>query len=81
MALFPVQGIVEGDFVVVLAPVDDADPMTVVAQKIAHHGVGLRVPARDRPLRVRHHGRVLDDDATVMTAGVAPMDVLEVVVG
>ena len=48
MALFPVQGIVEGDFVIVLVPVDDTDPMTVVAEKIAHHGVGKRVAAHRR---------------------------------
>jgi len=30
MALFPVQGIFEGDFVVLLVPVDTDDPMTVV---------------------------------------------------
>ena len=52
MALFPVQGIVEGDFVIVLVPIDDTDPMTVVAEKIAYHGVGKRVPVQDRPLKV-----------------------------
>ncbi len=56
MALFPVQGIVEGDFVVVLVTADDTDPMTVVAQTIAHHGIGTRVAAQDRPLKVRYQG-------------------------
>lgn len=78
MALFPVQGVFEGDFVVLLVPIDDADPMTVVAQKVAHHAAGHRVPAQDRPLLVRHGDRVLADDDTVVTAGVGPMDVLEV---
>jgi toluene monooxygenase system protein B len=64
--------------VVLLAPVDDQDPMTVVAEKIAYHAIGRRVRGQQRPLVVRHNGRRLDDDATVVTAGVAPMDVLEV---
>ncbi|MBL8929698.1 MAG: hypothetical protein JNL54_06215 [Kineosporiaceae bacterium] len=78
MALFPVQGIVEGDFVIVLAPVDDTDPMTVVAEKIAYHGVGKRVAVRPGPLKVRWKGTILADDATIASTGCAPMDVLEV---
>jgi toluene monooxygenase system protein B len=81
MAPFPVQGIVEGDFVVVLVPVDDTDPMTVVAEKIAYHGIGRRVPAQDRPLKVRYRGELLADDATITSAGCTPLDVLEVVPG
>jgi toluene monooxygenase system protein B len=78
MALFPVQGIFEGDFVVILVPIDDEDPMTVVAEKIAHHVVDHRVGEQDRPMQVRHNGTVLAPDATVVDAGVAPLDVLEV---
>lgn len=78
MALFPVQGIVEGDFVVVLVPVGDTDPMTVVAEKIAHHGIGKRVAATGGPLKVRWNGEVLADDATIAGLGCAPLDVLEV---
>jgi toluene monooxygenase system protein B len=81
MALFPVQGIVEGDFVVVLVPVDDTDPMTTVAEKIAHHGIGKRVLPQERPLKVRYQGVVLDDASTIVDAGCAPMDVLEVIYG
>jgi toluene monooxygenase system protein B len=79
MALFPVQGIFEGDFVVLLVPVDTDDPMTVVAEKIAHHVVGRRVAAQDKPMRIRRQGEFLDDDATVAEANLAPLDVLEVV--
>jgi toluene monooxygenase system protein B len=78
MALFPVQGIFDEDFVVVLVPIDDEDPMTVVAEKIAHHTVNLRVAPQDRPMRVRHRGEVLASDATVVSAGIAPLDVLRV---
>lgn len=79
MAMFPVQGVVEGDFVVVLVTADNEAPMTEVAQAIAHHGVGKRVPAQDRPLKVRYQGKVLSDDATILSTGCAPMDVLEVI--
>ena len=79
MALFPVQGIFDGDFVVLLVPVDTDDPMTVVAEKIAHHVVGRRVAAQDRPMRVRRRGEFLADDATVAESRLSPLDVLEVV--
>jgi toluene monooxygenase system protein B len=59
--------------------VDDTDPMTVVAEKIAYHGVGKRVPAEDRPMKVRRSGEVLDDEETLAGVGAAPLDVLEVV--
>ncbi len=78
MALFPVQGVVEGDFVVLLVAVDDEDPMGVVAEKIAYHAVNRRVAARAGSPRVRHNGKELDPQATVVTAGVGPMDVLEI---
>ena len=64
MALFPVQGIFDGDFVVLLVPVDTNDPMTVVAEKIAHHVVGRRVAAQDRPMRVRCQGEFFADEQT-----------------
>lgn len=76
MALFPVQGIFDGDFVVTLTAIDTEDPMSVVGAKIAHHAVGRRVEEQDRPIEVRLGGTVLDPDATVLTAGVAPLDVL-----
>lgn len=78
MALFPLQAVFDGDFVVLLVPVDDEDPMTVIADKVAHHVVDHRVAAQDRPLRVRHDGNLLPDDATVVSAGVGPLDVLQV---
>jgi toluene monooxygenase system protein B len=78
VALFPVQGIVEGDFVVLLAAIDSEDPMSTVATKIAHHAVDRRIEAQDGPLQVRHNGTVLHPDDTVVSAGVAPMDVLVV---
>lgn len=79
MAMFPIQGITEGDFVVVLALVDDEQPMSEVAQAIAYHGIGKRVAPQDRPLRVRYQGELLADDATIQSVGCAPLDVLEAV--
>ncbi len=79
MALFPLQGIFDGDFVVLLVPVDTEDPMTVVAEKIAYHVVGRRVAAQDRPMRVRRQGEFLADETTVAEANLTPLGVLEVV--
>jgi toluene monooxygenase system protein B len=78
VALFPAQAIFEGDFVVLLVPVDDEQPMTEVAQAVAHHVVGKRVPAQDRPLQVSYNGTVLADDATISGSGIAPLEVLRV---
>lgn len=77
MALMPVQGQVEGDFVLNLVPIDSDDTMDVVAAKIAHHSVNRRVALQERPLRVRFDNRVLPQDATAATAGVRPLDFLE----
>jgi toluene monooxygenase system protein B len=78
MALFPLQAVFDGDFVVLLVPVDDGDPMTTVAAKVAYHAAGHRVAEQDRPLQARHRGAVLAGDATVTSAGVGPMDVIQV---
>lgn len=78
MALFPAQAIFEGDFVVLLVPVDDEQPMTEVAQAVAHHVVGKRVAAQDRPMQVTYNGEVLADDATLAGSGIAPLEVLRV---
>jgi toluene monooxygenase system protein B len=44
MALFPIIGRFVGDFVPLLVPVDTEDTMDVVAQKVAVHSVGRRIP-------------------------------------
>ena len=78
MALLPLQGLFLGDFVLVVAPVDDQDPMSTVAQKVAYHVVGKRVAAQDRPMQVRFNGEVVAEDATPATLGMLPMDFVEV---
>ena len=78
MALFPLQAVFDGDFVVLLVPVDDADSVTTIAEKVAAHSAGHRVATQDRPLQVRYRAAVLADEATVVSAGIGPMDVIEV---
>jgi toluene monooxygenase system protein B len=78
MAPLPVQAIFDGDFVVLLVPVDTDDPMPVVAEKVAHHAVGRRVAKQDRPMRVRHAGQFLADETTIADANLSPLDILEV---
>ena len=78
MALFPAQAIFEGDFVVLLVPVDDEQPMSEVAAAVAHHVVGKRVEAQDRPLQVTYNGEVLSADSTIASHQIPPLDVLRV---
>ncbi|WP_067970859.1 toluene-4-monooxygenase system B family protein [Mycolicibacter icosiumassiliensis] len=77
MAPLPVQGLVEGDFVVQLVPIDSDDTMDVVAGKLAHHSVNRRVAPQNKPLRVRFNGQVLPADATPASVGIAPLDFVE----
>jgi toluene monooxygenase system protein B len=46
MALFPIYGVFRGDFVPHLVAVDTEDTMQQVAEKIAVHSVGRRLPRR-----------------------------------
>jgi toluene monooxygenase system protein B len=78
MALLPLQGLFLGDFVLVVAPVDDQDPMSTVAQKVAYHVVGKRVAEQDRPMQVRFNDEIVAEDATPATLGMLPMDFVEV---
>jgi toluene monooxygenase system protein B len=79
MALFPLQGLFLGDFTVHLVPVDDADPMTVIAEKVAYHTVGRRLPVREgAAMKVIHKGQVVPGDQTVTQAGIGPMDLVTV---
>ncbi|MEP7300774.1 MAG: toluene-4-monooxygenase system B family protein [Caldimonas sp.] len=53
MALFPIYGVFQGDFVPHLVAVDTDDTMNQVAEKIAVHSVGRRVPRRPGEPRYR----------------------------
>jgi toluene monooxygenase system protein B len=80
MALFPITGRFAGDFVPHLVPVDTADTMDQVAEKVAVHSVGRRVPApaEPRPYDVLLHGRVIDPGTTLGELGLAPLQWLDV---
>ncbi len=78
MALFPLQANFRGDFVVLLVPVDDADDMTSVAEKVSQHSIGLRVAERNAPKRVYYNGKELPSDMTVGKSGIQMMDWIEV---
>jgi toluene monooxygenase system protein B len=78
MAMVPLQAVFRGDCLTLLVPVDDRDTMDVVAQKVAHHVIHRRLPARDAPMRVRYDERVLPMDLTVAQAGLSPLSFVEV---
>lgn len=69
----PINAKFQDDFVTQLVLVDDTDTMAQVAEKVAHHVVGRRVPARDVGMVVRYEGEILADDVTVTDAGIGPL--------
>mgnify|MGYP005812235773 CR=1 FL=1 len=77
MAMIPLQTAFRGDFVVQLVPVDDADDMVSVAEKIAYHAVNLRVAKRDLPMAVWFNGKQLPADMKVAESGIGVMDYVE----
>jgi toluene monooxygenase system protein B len=78
MATVPLQAAFRGDFATLLVLVDDEDTMEVVAQKVAYHVIGRRLPPQDAPLRVQHSGLVLLPNQTVAQAAMPPMSFVEV---
>lgn len=78
MAMVPLTAAFRGDFVVQLVPVEDTDAIYEVAEKVAAHAVGLRVAPKDAPMEVVFKGEALDSDETVASAGIGPMDFVEV---
>ena len=75
MALFPIIGRFEGDFVPHLCPVDTEDRMPVIAEKVAVHSVGRRVPPnpKSQGYEVLVDGEVIDDDKTLGELNLAPL--------
>lgn len=66
MALFPIYGLFKGDFVPHLVAVDTDDSVDQVAQKVAVHSVGRRLPERTGvPYRVSVGERAVPNDATL----------------
>ena len=67
MALFPIIGRFEGDFVPHLVAVDTDDTIDQVAEKVAIHTVGRRLPepSRAKGYDVLLHGKALAGEVTL----------------
>ena len=78
MATVPLQAVFRGDFATMLILVDDEDTMEVVAQKVAYHVIGRRLPPQKAPMRVQYNGLVLPPDQTVAQAAMPQMSFVEV---
>lgn len=69
----PINAMFDGDFVTQLVLVEDSDTMPQVAEKVAYHVVGRRLPPRDAPMHVRYEGRRVPNDQTVTSASIGPL--------
>jgi hypothetical protein len=80
VALFPITGRFVGDFVPHLVPVDTDDTMDVLAEKVAVHSVGRRIPAPADPLgyEVLLGERVVAPATTVAELGLQPLQWVDV---
>ena len=78
MSLIPLAAAFRQDFVVQIIPVEDTDTMEMVAQKVAAHAVDLRVAPKKVPMLVVFEGKSLPSEDTVASAGIGPMDFIEV---
>jgi toluene monooxygenase system protein B len=80
VAPFPVVGRFVGDFVPFLVAVDTEDTMDVVAEKVAEHSVGRRIPRPDGPPQydVFLDDRRLDPAAKVGDLALLPLQWLDV---
>jgi toluene monooxygenase system protein B len=78
MATIPLLAAFHGDFVVLLVPVEDTDTMQVVAEKVAHHVIGRRLPSRNASLIVCHQGRRVRPTISMAESGIGPMDYVEI---
>lgn len=80
MALFPIYGRFVGDFVPHLVAVDTDDTMDVVAEKVAVHTVGRRLPQPDTPkgYDVYLDDRLIPATTTLGELGLIPLQWLDV---
>ena len=80
MALFPIYGRFIGDCVPHLVAVDTGDTMAQVAEKIAVHSVGRRIPPRpdSTGFEVLVGGHPVHGDAVLGSLGLHPLDWVEV---
>ena len=77
MAMIPLMAAFRGDFLTQLIPVDTEDTMAVVATKVAHHAVGLRVATRQAPMAVWFEDRQLPAEMRLAESGIGAMDYIE----
>ena len=80
MALFPVYGRFVGDFLPHLVAVDTDDTMDAVAEKVAVHSVGRRLPrpATQAGYDVYLDGRLIPAGTTLGELGLMPLQWLDV---
>jgi hypothetical protein len=80
MALFPIYGRFVGDFVPHLVPVDTDDTMDAVAEKVAVHTVGRRLPhpAAPKGYDVYLDDRLIPASTTLGTLDLMPLQWLDV---
>lgn len=69
----PINAKFADDFVTQLVLVLSTDTMREVAEKVAYHVVGRRIPPRDAEMVVRYRGRVLAPELTVAEAEIGPL--------
>ncbi|WP_290703948.1 toluene-4-monooxygenase system B family protein [Amphritea sp.] len=81
MSLFPLHAALEKDFLVQLIPVDDADTMDQVAEKVAYHCINRRVKPRDGVMRVCRHQTTVPfpRSMTVAESGLKPTEIIDVI--
>jgi toluene monooxygenase system protein B len=73
-SLIPLNALFADDFLQILVPVMSNQTITELAEAVAQHAEGVRVPSQDRPKVVFHKGRVLSPELSVAEAGITPLD-------
>lgn len=73
-SLIPLNALFADDFLEILVPVMSNQTVGELAEAVALHVEGIRVPAEDRPKVVFHDGRRVASELTVADAGIAPLD-------
>jgi toluene monooxygenase system protein B len=80
--MFPISSNFEGDFVLLLVPVDTDNSMDEVAAACAVHSLERRVaPRPGKILRVRRHstGEVYPRDMKLGQAGLMPTETIDII--
>ena len=70
---WPVNAKFGGDFVTQLVLAMSNMTVDELAQEVASHVIGKRLPAEDRPMQVTYEGKVLDGSTLVSESGIVPV--------